>query len=168
MLQLTYRIPSSTDESIHVCHPGYVSLFPLLLGLLPPSSPHLAPLLSMINDPAQLWSPGGIRSLSKQHPLYGQGENYWRGPVWMPMNYLALTSLFRVYAREAGPSQVAAGETYARLRGAVVGNMFKVSAGVRGGVALGVPSADMGLDSFVRTGVRADGVRVGAVPCRDG
>lgn len=151
---------------MHVCHAGYVSLFPLLLGLLPPSSPHLAPLLAMINDPAQLWSPAGIRSLSKQHALYGQGENYWRGPVWMPMNYLALRSLFRVYARADGPSQARAGETYERLRGAVVENMLKVSE------VCGMGSGGWGTvadDAFDKcAGVRADGVRVGAVPCRDG
>lgn len=80
----------------------------------------------MINDPGQLWSPGGVRSLSKQHALYGQGENYWRGPVWLPMNFMALSNLFKVYAKAPGPSQVAAGETYARLRGAIVDNMLKV------------------------------------------
>ena len=53
-------------------------------------------MLQAIRDPERLWSDYGIRSLSKIHPLYGQGENYWRGPVWIPLNYLALQSLYNV------------------------------------------------------------------------
>lgn len=53
-------------------------------------------MLQAIRDPERLWSDYGIRSLSKSHPLYGQGENYWRGPVWIPLNYLALQSLYNV------------------------------------------------------------------------
>lgn len=88
------------DESFHVCHRGYISLFPLLLGLLQPDSPHLESTLDLLRDPEQLWSDYGIRSLSKSHPLYGQGENYWRGPVWIPLNYLALKALKMVSADE--------------------------------------------------------------------
>lgn len=85
-----------TDESIHVCHKGYISLFPFLLGLLPPDSPHLGAILDLVRDPAQLWSPFGIRSLSLQDSHFGQGENYWRGPIWIQMNYMALSSLYKV------------------------------------------------------------------------
>lgn len=84
------------DESYHVCHGGYVSLFPFLLSLLDPSSPHLGATLELLRDESQLWSPFGIRSLSKAHPLFGQGENYWRGPIWIQMNYLALAALNNV------------------------------------------------------------------------
>jgi hypothetical protein len=71
-------------------------MFPLFLGLLPPSSPHLGPMLDALSDPEQLWSPYGLRSLSAAHPEFGQGENYWKGPVWVQMNYLALRSLYKV------------------------------------------------------------------------
>jgi glycogen debranching enzyme len=87
---------SPADESFHVCHKGYISLFPFLLGLLPPDSPHLGAILDIVRDPDQLWSPYGIRSLSKQDPHFGQGENYWRGPIWIQMNYLALSALHNV------------------------------------------------------------------------
>eukprot|EP00624_Nannochloropsis_granulata_P000963 evm.model.NODE_14286_length_23795_cov_21.451103.4 len=56
----------------HVPRVGYVSLFPFLLGLLPPDSPRLGPLLASLRDPAQLWSPYGIRSLSASDPFYRQ------------------------------------------------------------------------------------------------
>lgn len=87
---------NSADESFHVCHAGYLSLFPFFLSLLPSTSPHLGPVLELLRDPAKLWSPYGIRSLSKDHPLFGQGENYWRGPIWIQMNYLVLAALNNV------------------------------------------------------------------------
>lgn len=96
---LFFRSPLSffsSDENTFVCHAGYISLFPVLTGLLPPSSPHLGPVLDLMRDPEKLWSDFGIRSLSKDHPLFGQGENYWRGPIWMPFNYMALSSLYKV------------------------------------------------------------------------
>jgi hypothetical protein len=49
-----------------------------------------------MRDPKHLWSPYGLRSLSASHPLFGQGENYWRGPIWVHMNYMALSSLYKV------------------------------------------------------------------------
>ncbi|EUC62183.1 mannosyl-oligosaccharide glucosidase [Rhizoctonia solani AG-3 Rhs1AP] len=113
------------DDSEHVCHAGYVSLFPLLLGLLEPSSPHLGPILDLIHDPERLWSPYGIRSLAADHPLFGQGENYWRGPVWIQMNYLALSALHQKYAKEPGPHQAKAKLIYDELRENVVSNVFK-------------------------------------------
>lgn len=87
---------AATDESHHVCHKGYLSLFPFLLGLLPPDSPHLGAILDLLRDPEHLWSPYGLRSLSAAHPEFGQGENYWKGPIWIQMNYLALASLHKV------------------------------------------------------------------------
>lgn len=54
----------------HVPRRGYVTLFPLLLGLLPADSHRIRPLLDSLKDPAQLWSPYGIRSLSASDPFY--------------------------------------------------------------------------------------------------
>lgn len=79
-----------------MCHKGYLSLFPFLLELLPPSSPRLGPILDLLRDPEHLWSPYGIRSLSASHPEFGKGENYWKGPIWIQMNYLALRALHKV------------------------------------------------------------------------
>lgn len=81
------------EESAHVCHKGYVSLSPFITGLMGPEHPHLGDILNLINDPEELWSDFGIRSLSKSSELYGTGENYWRGPVWMNINYLVLKNL---------------------------------------------------------------------------
>lgn len=84
------------DESQFACHAGYVSLFPMMLGLLPPDSPNLGKIFDLIHSKDKLWSDYGIRSLSKDHEQFGKGENYWKGPIWMPFNYLTLSSLYKV------------------------------------------------------------------------
>lgn len=81
------------EENALVCHKGYISIFPFLLGLLPPDSPKLPAILDLLGDEEQLWSEFGIRSLSKSDEFYGTGENYWRGPIWMNINYLAVKEL---------------------------------------------------------------------------
>ncbi|CCA74001.1 related to ER glucosidase I [Serendipita indica DSM 11827] len=93
--------------------------------LLPSSSPHLGPVLDLLRDPNHLWSPYGLRSLSAAHELFGKGENYWRGPIWIQMNYLALSSLYKVYAAEPGPYQEQARKIYEELRHNVIHNVFK-------------------------------------------
>jgi len=99
-------------------------MFPFLLRLLPADSPRLGAILDVVHDPEQLWSGYGIRSLSKQDEFYGKDENYWRGPVWVNMNFLALQSL-QYYARTAGPYRLKAASMYKELRKDVVGNVYK-------------------------------------------
>jgi len=113
------------DESFFVCHKGYLSLFPLLLGLLPSSSLHLGPILDILGSEEHLWSPYGIRSLSAAHPDFGQGENYWKGPIWIQMNYMVLSSLHKIYAKEPGPHQARAQDLYSRLRKNIIDNVYK-------------------------------------------
>ncbi|EED84174.1 hypothetical protein POSPLDRAFT_107259 [Postia placenta Mad-698-R] len=113
------------DESYHVCHKGYLSLFPLILGLLPPDSPHLGPVLDLMHDPEHLWSPYGLRSLSLSHPEFGKGENYWKGPIWIQMNFLALKSLYKTYGAQEGPHQARSQDIYADLRRNIVDNEYQ-------------------------------------------
>jgi len=86
-----------------------------LLSLLPKE--RLVSLLNKLLDESEFLSPGGIRALSKyyqQHPytvsiegmsftvkydpgdstlgLFG-GNSNWRGPVWMPINYLIIKAM---------------------------------------------------------------------------
>ena len=87
----------------------------ILLSLV--SKERLEKLLAVMLDEGEFLSPGGIRALSKyheQHPyqitVYGTthsisyvpgdsdsdlfgGNSNWRGPVWMPINYLFIKSL---------------------------------------------------------------------------
>jgi hypothetical protein len=83
-------------------------------------------MLSALLDPTEFLSDHGIRALSKRHQtqplevhvdgliamldyepgestsgLFG-GNSNWRGPVWMPINYL-LVEVLRVYHRYLGP-----------------------------------------------------------------
>lgn len=81
------------EEHALVCHKGYVSLFPFLLGLMRHDSPKLGRILQLLADPDELWSDHGIRSLSAKDPLYRTNENYWRSPVWININYLAIAQL---------------------------------------------------------------------------
>ncbi|EJU05594.1 glycoside hydrolase [Dacryopinax primogenitus] len=113
------------DDSYHVCHRGYISLFPLLLGLLPPDSPHLGSVLELMHDRQHLWSPYGIRSLSASHPLFGKDEDYWRGAIWMQMNYMALASLKNIYTQQPGPYQKLAHQIYSDLRHNIIKNTHK-------------------------------------------
>lgn len=81
------------EESVHVCHKGYISIFPFLTGMLPPDSPRLGAILDLIGDEEEMWTPYGLRSLSRADDNYGTGEDYWRSPIWMNMNYLAVKAL---------------------------------------------------------------------------
>jgi mannosyl-oligosaccharide glucosidase len=62
-------------------------------------------------DPDLLLSEDGIRSLSKADPDYGTLDNYWRGAVWMPINYLILRACKRFYWQDQEVR-----ELYATLR----------------------------------------------------
>ncbi|KAI9785275.1 MAG: Processing alpha glucosidase I [Peltula sp. TS41687] len=111
------------EESVHVCHKGYISIFPFMLGLVGPDSPRLKPLLDLIEDPEELWSNYGIRSLSRRNEFYGTDENYWRSPIWINMNYLIIQSLLNI-AQAPGPHRKQATSVYSRLRKNVVENVY--------------------------------------------
>ncbi|KAL2760850.1 glycoside hydrolase family 63 protein [Sodiomyces alcalophilus JCM 7366] len=112
------------EEHALVCHRGYISLFPFLVGLMQPDDPKLGRLLDLIGDEKELFSPYGIRSLSKKHELYGTGENYWKSPIWININYMVIAQLKNIATQE-GPFQDRAKDLYTRLRKNVVDNVFK-------------------------------------------
>ncbi|CAK7244989.1 MAG: Processing alpha glucosidase I [Sporothrix thermara] len=111
------------EENELVCHRGYISLFPLLVGLLEPSNPKVGRLLDLLGAEDELFSPHGLRSLSKKSPLYGTAENYWRSPVWININYLALVQLHALGQQE-GPFRERAADLYNRLRRNVVDTVY--------------------------------------------
>ncbi|TPP55770.1 Mannosyl-oligosaccharide glucosidase GCS1 [Fasciola gigantica] len=90
---------------------GYLSLFPLLLRILPPNSPRLDRILSELESD-DIWTEHGLRSLSRSSPLYMKSNTkddppYWRGAIWINMNYLAVRSLRYYSANARTPTDVA-------------------------------------------------------------
>jgi mannosyl-oligosaccharide glucosidase len=106
-------------------HIGYVSLFPFLFGFIPTDSPRLKAVLDIMEDDKHLKTPYGLRSLSTKDPYYRKGENYWRSPVWINLNYLALRALKKFYIERGGPYQHRAQELYEQLRKNLITNVFK-------------------------------------------
>ena len=108
---------------------GYVSLFPFLLRIVDPQSIKLQKILMDLRDPQLLWTDYGLRSLARSNKLYNRFNTehdppYWRGYIWINMNYLALSALYH-YSHTTGPYGDLAGEIYMDLRKNLVNNMVK-------------------------------------------
>lgn len=108
---------------------GYVSLFPFILKIVDPESLQLEKILDKLKNPDLLWTNQGLRSLSKNSPIYMKynTENdppYWRGPIWMNLNYLTVAALHH-YSRTDGPCREKALDLYEKLRLNLVSNIFK-------------------------------------------
>ncbi|RCI07673.1 hypothetical protein L249_5754 [Ophiocordyceps polyrhachis-furcata BCC 54312] len=114
------------EEHKLVCHAGYVSLLPLLVGLIGEGNDddRVGRTLDLMADEGRLWSRYGLRSLSRADSLYGSEENYWRGPVWMPVNYMAVTQL-RSIATGNGPFRDKARGLYNELRRNLVRTVYE-------------------------------------------
>ncbi len=102
------------DNKLHVVIEQLEKEEQILLSLLPRH--RLEKMLNALLDENEFFAPGGIRSLSKIHEkpyvtlilgkpfglqyepaesksgLFG-GNSNWRGPIWLPMNYLLIQSL---------------------------------------------------------------------------
>ena len=94
-----------------------------------PQSPHLESVIRDMTNPKKLFTPYGLRSLSKSSSLYlarntEHDPPYWRGPIWININYLAVRAL-KHYSTVEGPNQKLASEAYVKLRKAVVENVVK-------------------------------------------
>nr|CAH7721176.1 unnamed protein product [Callosobruchus chinensis] len=106
---------------------GYVNLFPFLLQIVDPTSPKLETILKDMSQPSIL-SKFGLRSLSKTSPLYMKRNTehdppYWRGQIWINMNFLAVRAL-KYYSEIEGPYRKLAESLYKELRKAVISNVF--------------------------------------------
>lgn len=115
------------EEEAFECHPGYVTLMPFVHRLIPASSPHLMRVIEDLRDPEKLWSPYGIRSLSKDDANFHTGEDYWRGHIWININYLVLDAL-KYYGQHPDTSKevkTLASAVYSELRQNIVQNVYK-------------------------------------------
>ncbi|KAH3787199.1 mannosyl-oligosaccharide glucosidase-like [Dreissena polymorpha] len=107
---------------------GYVSLFPVLLKILEPTSPKLFKIFTDIRNEKLVWTDFGLRSLGQTTPLYNRYNTehdppYWRGAIWINMNYLALGAL-DYYRKAPGPYQSQADRLYVELRNNLINNMY--------------------------------------------
>ncbi|MHB8588437.1 MAG: MGH1-like glycoside hydrolase domain-containing protein [Candidatus Dormibacteraceae bacterium] len=114
--------PAAAQVVQHVHDPGHAGW--RMLSIVTPD--RLRRILARMLDPSEFLSDHGIRALSRYHldhplevdlggttatlnyepaastsGLFG-GNSNWRGPVWMPVNYL-LVEVLRVYHRYLGP-----------------------------------------------------------------
>ncbi|KAK9823782.1 hypothetical protein WJX72_005454 [[Myrmecia] bisecta] len=126
------RMVGAPPKLQFVPHFGYVSLFPLLMGLLDKDSPELGQQLEHLRNPELLWTPYGLRSLSATSSMHGKYNTehdapYWRGPIWMNLNFLTLRALHR-YGQAGGKHAARAGQIYAELRSNVLRNMVEAYA----------------------------------------
>ncbi|CAD8112954.1 unnamed protein product [Paramecium sonneborni] len=88
------------DESFSP-HLGYPNLFPIAFGFIDPTKTDiLDAYVSMIKK--ELWTNHGLRSLSINDNHFGKGDNYWTGPVWIPINYLILRGIQKYYSNHKG------------------------------------------------------------------
>ncbi|KAJ3446594.1 mannosyl-oligosaccharide glucosidase [Anaeramoeba flamelloides] len=88
----------TVDPTYFVKNQGYLNLFPFLLGLIPLNdTDKIHATLDLISDPERLWTDFGIASLSKSDPLFRTNENYWRGEIWININYLILRAIKKYY-----------------------------------------------------------------------
>ncbi|MCI12076.1 mannosyl-oligosaccharide glucosidase GCS1-like, partial [Trifolium medium] len=103
-----------------VPHIGYVSLFPFMGRIIPSGSWILEKQLELISNNSLLWTDYGLRSLGKTSSMYMKRNTehdppYWRGPIWINMNYRILSALHH-YSKENGPYQDKAKAIYTELR----------------------------------------------------
>ncbi|XP_012141245.1 mannosyl-oligosaccharide glucosidase isoform X2 [Megachile rotundata] len=108
---------------------GYVSLFPFILQIIDPESPQLGKVLQDLKNSDLLWTKYGIRSLAKISPFYMKYNTehdapYWRGAIWMNLNYLTVRAT-HYYSTVDGPYQDKAKQIYQSLRQNLIQNVIK-------------------------------------------
>lgn len=113
--QITYFDETESGGRLSMKTPGEDPGIRRILAI--PSESRLRKVLSYVFDEDEFLSPYGIRSMSKYHEdhpfrfdyhtvayvpgesdsgLFG-GNSNWRGPIWLPMNYLFIEALERYY-----------------------------------------------------------------------
>ncbi|OON23096.1 mannosyl oligosaccharide glucosidase, partial [Opisthorchis viverrini] len=110
---------------------GYLNLFPLLLRIIPPTSPRLPRLMADLSN-RDLWTDFGIRSLAASTAFYRkpntpQDPPYWRGAIWINMNYLAVRALRYYATNPKTPADIAVEAS--RLSGQLAQNLARTVLG---------------------------------------
>jgi hypothetical protein len=94
--QSGFYYDTNADGSF-VANKSYTGLVPLIAGVVPPQ--RVPRILAALHDENEFLSPAGVRSMSADSALYEPGvvgahvNSNWRGPVWVPINYLLIDAL---------------------------------------------------------------------------
>lgn len=115
------------DNDMFECHDGYISIMPFILRLIPNAeSDKIISIINSLLDSEKLWTDYGIRSLSKQDSSFHKGEDYWRGHIWININYLTLEALYHYGSQQDinDDVKVIANEAYTQLRENLVNNIY--------------------------------------------
>jgi hypothetical protein len=90
----------------HVRAKSYSGLIPLVAGVVPPE--RAEEVMAHLTDEDEFWSPHGVRSLAADVSIYEPGysrsgwkNSNWRGPIWLPINYLLVQALTGIDASAA-------------------------------------------------------------------
>ncbi|KAH7670313.1 Mannosyl-oligosaccharide glucosidase protein [Dioscorea alata] len=85
--------------------------------------------MDIISNRTILWTDYGLRSLSRTSSMYMKRNTehdppYWRGPIWINMNFMILSALHH-YSQENGPYKVRAKAIYDELRSNLIRNVVR-------------------------------------------
>ena len=126
------RVVTIEPKLQYVNQLGYISLFPFILGVLDPKSAKIPKILDSIEDPNKLFTPFGLRSLSKDASLYNKKNTehdapYWRGPIWININFLVVRALYNLKEDIGVDKSVRtqAQRIYTKLRNGIIDNVIK-------------------------------------------
>ncbi|KAJ6248629.1 mannosyl-oligosaccharide glucosidase [Anaeramoeba flamelloides] len=114
-------------------HTGYIGVYPLCLKLEPHNTgnnPRIPQMLKLLNDTKKLLHPtAGWRSLSPDDSGFLLSGNYWRGAIWINLNYLCLKGL--KYYEDHYPEIK---ELRSQVRQSIISNMMKEYYKPHGGI----------------------------------
>lgn len=117
---LSYQWQGQYYKRQYSGHVGYIQFFPIISGALASGSKEFAATMALLQSPDTVFSRYGIRSLSKADELYATDENYWRGNIWVPINYMILRGLKLHYAQ----GDQAAAQLYQEIRAHLYQNVY--------------------------------------------
>ena len=81
------QLPSGRSPRVAASH-----FLPLIAGI--PSRRRARRMAGVLRDPSRFWGEWVLPTISRDDPAFGD-QQYWRGSIWPPMNYLVLQGLRR-------------------------------------------------------------------------
>ena len=117
--KLENRKEYKNKENTYNPHIGYVNLFPIFFGDF--EYDKIKNICKFLNNKSELLSEFGIRSLSKNDLLYRTGDDYWRGKIWIHINYLFLNGVYKNYIVKSPEMR----SIYYKTRNGIIAAVYK-------------------------------------------